>query len=97
MCRTGHGTDIAFVNANCHTVAGGNKQPVGAVGQTHCGDLVALVQTNGDQAVLPHVLIVRQCCPLDLTIAGDHDHILALVEVRRSEYCGDLFSGVQGQ
>ena len=48
VCRTGHGTHIVFVNADRHAVPGGNKQPVGTVGETDCGDLVALVQTNGN-------------------------------------------------
>ena len=92
VCRTGHGTHIVFVNADRHAVPGGNKQPVGTVGETDCGDLVALVQTNGNQAVFAHVLVSRKRCPLDLARTCDHDHILALFEVRGGENGCDLFA-----
>ncbi|CDE30355.1 val start codon [Ruminococcus sp. CAG:403] len=97
MGASGHRTYIGFLHPQRHTIPGCNEQTCIAVRQTNPCNFIVLVQTNGNESVLPHVLIRRKGSPLDLAVLGYHDDIFAVLKIGYTQHCCNLLTITQRQ
>ena len=88
--RPAHRPHVLLVEANALTLLADEDDVLLAACHLHPAQAVARLQVDGDQPARPHAGEHTQLHPLDAPLAGDHDQVLALVEVVDGQRGGDL-------
>ena len=87
-CGAAHGARLALVEAADAPLAGGHDQVIFTRGLNHLGELITLIQGDGDDAGGAHLLELLNCRLLDDPLLGGEGEVAPWREAVQDD-CGD--------